>query len=180
MEVLLERPAGACSACLIGSRAQGPGAGRPRVSRTVRYTRRPFLGQLITMTPGSWRNSRRTVSSFTFRRSATSATVKTTSGTEFVPTTEAYGVRTRGARRPTTLSGGPHRQRWRGTGPRVLYLKCTWCRDFWRFRRFLQLILRQVLDGGADARSSPGAALLYPTMHAWRTSRLAGTLSPSP
>jgi hypothetical protein len=57
--------------------------------RTVRYTRRPFLGKLITMTPGSWRNSRRTVSSFTFKRSATSATVKTTSGTEFVPTTEA-------------------------------------------------------------------------------------------
>jgi hypothetical protein len=55
--------------------------------RTVRYTRRPFLGKLITMTPGSWRNSRRTVSSLTFRRSATSATVNTTSGTEFVPTT---------------------------------------------------------------------------------------------
>ena len=43
--------------------------------RSVRYTRVPFLGQQITITPDSCRNRRRTVSWFTFSRPATSALV---------------------------------------------------------------------------------------------------------
>jgi hypothetical protein len=102
MEVLLERSADAPSACLIGSRAMtlqdvlgyadGPvhAAALPREADhddAGLVEEQPANGFLVHL-----------------QASATSATVKTTSGTEFVPTTEAYGFRTREACRPTTLS----------------------------------------------------------------------------